>query len=114
MWWIYFAGPQHHLITNLRTGILWGYGHFLIFLAAASVAPGFEVALQFSTHEVSLEAAMAALTYAVPAALYVFMVWLLIVRHQLSGRINVVMPLIATLIVASAFGPYSMQSPPAS
>jgi low temperature requirement protein LtrA len=109
MWWIYFAVPRHNLIADLRTGILWGYGHVLVFLAAASIAPGFEVALQFATHEVSLEAARAALTYTVPAGLYAFMVWLLIIRRQLGGPVNVVMPVGAGLIVASAFGPYSMQ-----
>jgi low temperature requirement protein LtrA len=110
MWWIYFAVPQHHLITDLRAGFLWGYGHVLVFLAAASIAPGFEVALQSATHEVSLEAARAALTYTVPAGLYALTVWLLIVRRQLGGPVNVVMPVSAGLIVASAFGPYSMQA----
>jgi low temperature requirement protein LtrA len=110
MWWIYFAVRQHHLITDLRAAILWGYGHVLVFLTAAAIAPGFEVALQFATHEVSLEAARAALTYTVPAGLYTFAVWLLIVRRQLGGPVNVVMPVSAGLIVASAFGPYSMQA----
>ena len=109
MWWIYFAVPQHNLITSLQTGILWGYGHFPIFVAAAAIAPGFEVALQVATHEVSLEAARAAATYTVPAAIYVFMVWVLILRRQLGGPVNIVMPVTALLIVASAFGPYSMQ-----
>ncbi len=109
MWWLYFAVPQHGLIKDLRTGILWGYGHFLIFLSAAAIAPGIEVALQYATHEISLEAARAALTYTAPAALYVFMVWLLILRRLLRGAVNVVMPAAAVLILASALGPYSLQ-----
>jgi low temperature requirement protein LtrA len=109
MWWIYFAGPQHGLITDLRTSILWGYGHFLIFLSAAAIAPGIEVALQYATHEISLEATRAALTYTAPAALYVFMVWLLILRRLLGGAVNIVMPAAAALILASAAGPYSLQ-----
>ncbi len=109
MWWVYFAVPQHGLIKDLRSSMLWGYGHFLIFLAAAAIAPGIEVALQYATHEVSLEATRAALTYTVPAALYVFMVWLLCLRHSLRGTANVIMPLGAMLILASAAGPYSMQ-----
>jgi low temperature requirement protein LtrA len=109
MWWIYFALPQSTLITSLRTGVLWGYGHFLIFLAAASIAPGFEVALQYATHEVSLQATVAALTYTAPAALYVFTVWLLILRRLVGGVVNLVTPVTALLILASAAGPYSMQ-----
>ena len=109
MWWIYFAVPQHGLITDLRAGVLWGYGHFLVFLSAAAIAPGIEVALQFATHEVSLDATRAALTYTVPAALYVLMVWLLILRRLLGGAVNVIMPAGAVLILASAVGPYSLQ-----
>jgi low temperature requirement protein LtrA len=109
MWWIYFAVPQHELITNLRTSFFWGYGHVLIFVAAAAIAPGFEVALQYATHEVSLQATIAALTYTTPAALYLFMVWLLILRRQLSGPVNVLIPVTALIILASAAGPYSMQ-----
>jgi low temperature requirement protein LtrA len=109
MWWLYFTVPQHGLITDLRTGVLWGYGHFLIFLSAAAIAPGFEVALQHATHEISLEATRAALTYTAPAALYVFMVWWLIVRRVLGRAVNLIMPAAATLILASAVGPYSLQ-----
>ncbi len=109
MWWLYFAVPQHGLITDLRAGMFWGYGHFLIFLSAAAIAPGIEVALQYATHEISLEATRAALTYTAPAAIYVLMVWLLILRRLLGGAINLIMPVAAALILASAAGPYSMQ-----
>jgi low temperature requirement protein LtrA len=109
MWWIYFAAPQHHLISDLRTAVMWGYGHYLIFAAAAATAPGFEVALQSATHDISLDASRAALTYTVPAGLYAFMVWLLIVRRQQRGAINAIMPIAAGLIVASALGPWPMQ-----
>jgi low temperature requirement protein LtrA len=109
MWWLYFAVPQHGLITDMRAGVVWGYGHFLVFLGAAAIAPGIEVALQYATHEISLEATRAALTYTAPAALYVFMVWLLILRRTLAGAVNLIMPVAAGLILASAGGPYSMQ-----
>ncbi len=109
MWWIYFAVPQRELITSLRAGIIWGYGHFLLFAAAAAIAAGFEVALQSATHEVTLGAVRIALTYTVPAGVYILMVWLLIVRRQRDGAINAVMPVTAALILASAFGPYPMQ-----
>jgi low temperature requirement protein LtrA len=109
MWWLYFAVPQHGLIADLRTSVLWGYGHFLIFLGAAAIAPGIEVALQYATHEVSLEATRAAMTYTAPTALYVFVVWLLILRRLLAGAVNLIMPFGAALILASAAGPHSLQ-----
>jgi low temperature requirement protein LtrA len=109
MWWIYFAAPQHRLITGLRTGMFWGYGHFFIFAAAGAIAAGFEVALQVATHPGALDPVRTALTYTVPAGLYAFMVWLLIVRRQGTGASTVIMPVIAGLIVASALGPWPMQ-----
>src|SRR5829696_8708455 len=37
MWWLYFSKESHELLTSLRAGIVWGYGHYLIFAAAAAV-----------------------------------------------------------------------------
>jgi low temperature requirement protein LtrA len=31
MWWLYFAKEAHELLTSLRAGIVWGYGHYLVF-----------------------------------------------------------------------------------
>lgn len=109
LWWIYFALPQHELITNLRTGITWGYGHFLIFAAAAAVSAGIEVALALETHATGLTAAAAAAALCVPVAIYIFMVWLLIIRPQCTTRTNLVMPATAALIALSVFAPYSLQ-----
>lgn len=109
LWWIYFALPQHELITSLRTGLFWGYGHYFVFGAAAAVSAGIEVALAFQTHHTGLESAAAAATLCVPVAIFVFFVWLLIVRPQCTALTNVAMPAAAVVIVVSVFAPYSLQ-----
>jgi low temperature requirement protein LtrA len=109
LWWIYFALPQHELITNLRTGLFWGYGHYFVFGAAAAVSAGIEVALAVETHKATLESAAAAAALCIPVAVFVFFVWLLIVRPQCTTATNLVMPGAAVLIALSVFAPYSLQ-----
>ena len=37
MWWFYFDRPVHDLLTSFRKAFIWGYGHYLVFAAAAAV-----------------------------------------------------------------------------
>ncbi|WP_285725549.1 low temperature requirement protein A [Psychromicrobium xiongbiense] len=110
MWWIYFALPQHELLTNLRQGLFWGYGHFVVFASAAAVAGGIEISLLTEQHHLdALSSVEAAATLTVPVALYVLMVWLLVVRPQSTLPTHLLMPLAAVLIGFSAFLPGSAQ-----
>ena len=45
MWWVYFDRPVHDLLTSLRKAIVWGYGHYLVFAAAAAVGAGLAVSV---------------------------------------------------------------------
>jgi low temperature requirement protein LtrA len=49
MWWIYFDRPVHDLLTSLRRGIIWGYGHYVVFAAAAAQGAGLAVAVDQAT-----------------------------------------------------------------
>ncbi|MFD5890629.1 low temperature requirement protein A [Streptomyces sp. NPDC060334] len=41
MWWMYFARPGAHIITNNRQAFRWGYGHYFILASATTPAdPG--------------------------------------------------------------------------
>jgi len=89
MWWLYFDAPiAHHLRSN-REGFIWGYGHFVVFGAAAAVGAGLGAAVDQTapaadaTHELS--AVAAGLAVAVPVALFVASVWLLQVRPSARG-----------------------------
>ena len=45
MWWVYFDRPVHDLLTSLRKAIVWGYGHYFVFAAAAAVGAGLAVSV---------------------------------------------------------------------
>jgi len=67
MWWAYFKREvSGGLRVSLRTSILWGYGHYLIFAAAAAVGAG----LSTAAGEHALSASATAATIAVPAVIY--------------------------------------------
>ena len=40
MWWLYFATESHDLLTTRRAGLVWGYGHYLVFARRRPSGPG--------------------------------------------------------------------------
>ena len=54
MWWIYFDRPVHDLLASLRTAIVWGYGHYVVFAAAAAVGAGLAVAVDQAAHHTKI------------------------------------------------------------
>ncbi|MEV4561243.1 low temperature requirement protein A [Kitasatospora sp. NPDC049285] len=99
-WWIYFADEIHdHLRTN-RQALPWGYGHFLVFAAAAAVGAGLEVAVDHAigSAHVSARAATAAVT--VPTALFLITVWALHSRHVKHGVAQWILPVAAVSVLA--------------
>ncbi|MCM2419857.1 low temperature requirement protein A [Streptomyces sp. RKAG293] len=104
-WWIYFAVPiEEHLVSN-REAIPWGYGHYIVFVSAAAIGAGLEVAVEQSVGkaEISVRAASAAVT--VPTAVLFFTVWLLHSRHYKRGIAQqLVLPVASLLVLACTFG----------
>jgi low temperature requirement protein LtrA len=104
MWWLYFAKESHDLLTSLRAGIVWGYGHYLIFAAAAAVGAGLAVNVDFLTHHAEAGARLAAAAFTVPVALFLVAVWALQVRpHHLGRWPSALVPAAAVLVLASTF-----------
>jgi low temperature requirement protein LtrA len=109
MWWFYFAFPQGNRLTSNRVSFLWGYGHYVIFAAAAAYSAGIEVAIDYETHHTGLDAARAALATCVPVTLFVGAGWFLLARGQSSQRSSMVMLAVAAGSILAAFLPYSLQ-----
>jgi hypothetical protein len=104
MWWLYFSKESSELLTSLRAGIVWGYGHYLIFAAAAAVGAGLAVNVDFLTHHAEVGARVAAAAFTVPVALFLAAVWALQVRpHHLGGWPSALVPTAAVLVLASTF-----------
>jgi low temperature requirement protein LtrA len=103
-WWIYFAVPIEDHLTSNREAFLWGYGHFAVFVTAAAVGAGLEIAVEqaVGSAEISVRAASAAV--ALPAAGFLFVVWLLHSRHHKRGLAQQLMlPVSAVAVAACTF-----------
>lgn len=103
-YWIYFAVPIHlHLRSNTQA-FLWGYGHYLVFGSAAAVGAGIEIAVEEAVGKAHLSAFGAAACVTVPAALFMFTVWLIHSRHQKRGPAQqLVLPVSSVLVLACTF-----------
>jgi low temperature requirement protein LtrA len=106
MWWLYFAKESHGFLTSLRAGIVWGYGHYLIFASAAAVGAGLAVNVDYVTHDAAIGARGAAAAFTIPVALFLVAVWALQIRPlQLHHWHTSLVPATAALVLISAFGP---------
>jgi low temperature requirement protein LtrA len=106
MWWLYFAKEASELLTSLRAGIVWGYGHYLIFASAAAVGAGLAVNVDHLTHHAAIGPRGAAAAFTIPVALFVVAVWALQVRpHHLGRWHGALVPAAAVLVLASTLSP---------
>jgi low temperature requirement protein LtrA len=71
MWWSYFKVPAAiGRLAELRWQIAWGYGHYFIFASVAALGAGIQVAADAVADPAHLPPVTAALTVAVPTAIY--------------------------------------------
>jgi low temperature requirement protein LtrA len=70
MWWLYFYRPVSDLLTSLRMGFVWGYGHLPLWASAAAVGAGLALAIEAAAGHGSLDAVAAGYAVAIPVALY--------------------------------------------
>ena len=106
MWWLYFGKEASEFLTSLRAGIIWGYGHYLVFASAAAVGAGLAVNVDLVTHHAAVGPRVAAAAFTVPVALFLLAVWALQVRpHHLGRWTGAVVPAAALLVLASTLSP---------
>jgi low temperature requirement protein LtrA len=74
MWWIYFAKPAGAGLVSARVAFEWGYGHYVVFAAAAAVGAGVGVMVDHVIGRGDLTDAGAAAAFTVPVILYVIAV----------------------------------------
>ncbi len=71
MWWMYFIVPVGDALhAHREKSFGWGYGHIVIFMAAAGVGAGLHVAALYFEHEVHIGAGAVVATVAVPLGVY--------------------------------------------
>jgi low temperature requirement protein LtrA len=106
MWWVYFGQHAERFLRSNREGFRWGYGHYLIFSAAAAVGAGLATAVDHeSVSEVHVATVVAAAAVTVPVAVFLVCVWLLHVRPQRirvgGDLLELTFPAAAVLVLAS-------------
>ncbi|GHG81477.1 low temperature requirement protein A [Streptomyces griseocarneus] len=103
-YWIYFAAPIHlHLASN-RQAFLWGYGHYVIFCSAAAIGAGIEVAVEQVIGKAHISTFAASSTVTVPAAVFMFSVWLIHSRHYKRGPAQqLTLPTASVAVLACTF-----------
>ncbi|WP_030238741.1 low temperature requirement protein A [Streptomyces sp. NRRL S-350] len=100
-WWIYFARPVHAHLRSNRQAFAWGYGHYVVFGAAAAIGTGLEVAVESAVHTAEISERAAAATVTVPTAVYLATVWFLHSRHTKRGTLaQSVAPVGAVLVLS--------------
>ncbi|MER7106087.1 low temperature requirement protein A [Streptomyces humidus] len=109
LWWMYFAQDAPRRLRTQRTAMSWGYGHYVVFAAAAAVGAALAVNVAHVTGDRALTDVQAAAVYTVPVALFVTCVWLLHRRAaQVSAAGNVLPPAAAVVVLSLTFAPFSV------
>jgi low temperature requirement protein LtrA len=70
MWWTCFDRPVHDLLTTARAAFVWGYGHYLVFAAAAAVGAGLAVTVDHAARRAQVGEIGAGAAVAIPVAIY--------------------------------------------
>ncbi|WP_250004867.1 low temperature requirement protein A [Actinoplanes sp. M2I2] len=105
LWWLYFDRPARRLTSTPRVTLVWGYGHYLIFAAAAAVGAGLGVVVDYETHHAEVSGVVAGYAIAVPVVVFLLAVWLLHVRPAQTGAWLSTYPITAALVLLAPLGP---------
>lgn len=99
LWALYFAEEVHLHSEELKHALLWGYGHFALFAAGAATGAGFAVLIEVATHHAHISEQAAALSVAIPIAIYVATLWSIRDRFWLKGLGQWLMPVSVVLVI---------------
>jgi hypothetical protein len=62
-------------LTSFRKVFIWGYGHYVVFAAAAAVGAGLAVSVDYATHHAKIGGTAAGAAVAIPVAVYLVTLW---------------------------------------
>ncbi|MEU6061369.1 low temperature requirement protein A [Streptomyces sp. NPDC047097] len=104
MWWVYFATPFGDILAHRRgRGYLFGYGHIPVFIGIAGVGAGLHVAGLYMEHHAHLGGTAVVLSLALPAGLYLLMVYLLhTLLFSAADRFHLLLISLTLVVLAAA------------
>jgi low temperature requirement protein LtrA len=89
-WWLYFDHPAHRILVDQRHAFIWGYGHYVVFAAAAAVGAGIAVIVDRPD--------LSGAPVTVPVAVLLVALWVLHLRPRTWLE-----PAAAALVLAATF-----------
>lgn len=118
MWWLYFLKPVYADLTDARIALVWGYGHYFVFAAAAALSAGLELAIDYDLqhagdpaaaaageHPVVLDGITTAALTTVPVAVFLAATWLLMLRPLRDRTLDAVLVAATLLTLVMTFTP---------
>lgn len=108
MWWIYFDRTSHAPEKTNTDSWLWAYGHYFIFASTAAVGAGLAVAVDHAEHGKTSHW-IAGGAVAIPVAVYVLVVWFVLIRRN-EPRLarSLAFPIAAVLALGSMATGYAV------
>jgi len=86
-WWLYFARDNADVLTGNDIGFVWGFGHYVIFGAAAAVGAGLSARIEFYGHHAEVSDVVSSAFVTGPVAAALAALWVVNVRlHDSSIR----------------------------
>ncbi|MFN0180103.1 MAG: low temperature requirement protein A [Gemmatimonadales bacterium] len=106
LWWLYFDEPGHASLTSFWRAFAWGYGHYLVFAAAAAVGAGLAVVIDRAAGRSTIAPIMAGMAVAIPVAVYILSLWMLRFRHRAEPAGAWLGPMAAAAVLATPVLPH--------
>lgn len=107
-WWLYFTRENARILTGNAVGYLWGFGHYVIFGAAAALGAGLAARIDFYGDHADVTDVISAAFVTVPVAILLLALWVLSVRlHDPTWRTSVPFAAASLAVVAVTFVPWS-------
>ncbi len=110
LWWAYFSREEHLQTQELRRVLMWGYGHVIVFAAAAALGAGFIVLIDVLTAHAQVGVRTGDIAVAIPLALYLIGLWFIRDRYLGGGlRRHTLLVGAVALLVAGFFLPAPLE-----
>lgn len=81
LWWSYFKHSAAEQVSrSLRSTLVWGYSHYLVFAAVGALGAGIQVVVDTLSHGAHVTPIFAGFTVAIPVAVFLLILGLLNTR----------------------------------
>jgi low temperature requirement protein LtrA len=107
-WWLYFARDNAGILTDNSVGYVWGFGHYVIFGAAAAVGAGLAARVDHYSHHSEVSDVVSSAFVTGPGAAFLAALWIVNLRlHDPSIRTALPFAVAVAALVAVTFVPYA-------